>query len=110
MPLKCFLIKNSLNAKVNNWAVELETYRVKFIHIKGKSNILGNTLSRLVNIDPDVKLVPELAGYEFGCLCFEELMKAYSYTINEVITDKVVEAHNADIDEPVTTYTIPCQI
>ena len=99
LPLKHFLLKNTLNAKVNKWAVELETYRIKFVHIKGKSNVLADTLSRLIN--------PELAGYEFGHLCFEELLKASSYTVNEVIADKVVEAHDADINEIVTTYTIP---
>ena len=50
LPLKCFLLKNTLNAKVNNLAVELETYRTKFVHIKGKSNVLPETLSRLINI------------------------------------------------------------
>ena len=65
------------------WPVELETYRIKFVHIKGKSNVLANTLSRLINIDPDVKWDPELAGYEFGHLCFEELLKVSSYTVNE---------------------------
>ena len=66
LPLKWFLLKNTLNAKVNNWAVELETYKIKFEHIKGKSNVLGDALSRLISIDPDVKFEPELAGYEFG--------------------------------------------
>ena len=107
LPLKWFLLKDILKAKVNNWAVELETYRIKFVHIKGNSNIPADTLSRLISIDPDVKLDPELAGYEFGHFCFEELPKASSYTINEVIVNKVVEAHDADIDEPITTYTIP---
>ena len=46
LPLKRFLQKNTMNDKVNNWAVELETYRIKFVHIKGKSNVLANTLSR----------------------------------------------------------------
>ena len=78
LPLRRFLLKNTLNDKVNNWAVELETYRIKFEHIKGKSNVLANTLSRLISIDPDVKLEPELAGYEFGQYCFEELPKASS--------------------------------
>ena len=107
LPRKCFLLKNTLNAKIGNWAVELETNRIKFVQIKGKSNILADTLSRLINIDPDVKLDPELVGYESGHLCFEEFPKASSYTINEVIANKVVEAHDADIDETVTTYTIP---
>ena len=55
LPLKCFLLKNTLNDKVDSWAVELEMYRIKFEHIKGKSNVLANTLSRLISIDPDVK-------------------------------------------------------
>ena len=74
---------------------------------KGKSNILADTLSRLISIDQDVKLEPELEGYEFSQYCFEELPKAYSYTVNEIITDKVMETHNADITEPITTYFIP---
>ena len=52
LPLRKFLQKNTLNDKVNNWAVELETCRIKFVHIKGTSNVLANTLSRLISIDP----------------------------------------------------------
>ena len=107
LPLRRFLQKNTLNDKVNNWAVELETYRIKFVHIKGKSNVLANTLSRLISIDPDVKLEPELEGYEFRQYCFEELPKASSYTVNEIITGQVIEAHNVDITEHITTYSIP---
>ena len=110
LPLKWFLLKNTLNDKVNNWAVELETYRIKFKHIKGKSNVLADTLSRLISIDPDVKLEPELEGYEFRQYCFEELPKASSYTVNEIITGQVIEAHDADITEPITTYSIPLSI
>ena len=54
-----------------------------------------------------MKLEPELAGYEFGQYCFEELPKASSYTVNEVITGKVIEVHDADITEPIITYSIP---
>ena len=77
------------------------------MHIKGKSNVLANTLSRLISIDPDVKLEPELEGHEFRQYCFEELPKASSYTVNEIITGMVIETHDADIAEPVTTYSIP---
>ena len=93
LPLRRFLQKNTLNNKVNNWAVELEMYRIKFVHIKGKSNVLADTLSRLISIDPDVKLEPELESYEFGQYCFKELPKASSYTVNEIITGQVIEAH-----------------
>ena len=107
LPLKRFLLKNTLNDKGNNWAVELEMYRIKFEHIKGKSNVLADTLSRLISIDPDMKLEPELAGHEFGQYCYEELPRASSYTVNEVIADQVIEAHNTDITDPITTYSIP---
>ena len=100
LPLKWFLLKDTLNAKVNNWAVELETYRIKFEDIKGKSNVLADTLSRLISIDPDVKLEPELAGYEFGQYCFEEATQS-------MIANNIVEVHDSDITDPVTTYTIP---
>ena len=107
LPLKCFLLKNTLNTKINNWALELETYRIKFEHIKGKSNVLADTFSRLINNDPDVKLDPELEGHEFGNLCFKELLKTSSYTVNDVITGNIIETHDTDIHEPITTYTIP---
>ena len=35
LPLKRFLEKNTLNSKVNNWAVEIEKYQIKFEYIKG---------------------------------------------------------------------------
>ena len=102
LPLRRFLQKNTLNDKVNNWAVELGMYRIKFVHIKDKSNVLANTLSRLISIDSDVKMEPELEGHELGQYCFEELPKASNYTVNEIITGQVIEAHDVDITEPIT--------
>ena len=66
LPLKKFLQKNTLNNKVNNWAMELEAFNIKFQHVSGRTNILADTLSRLVDIDPDARLDPENAGWEFG--------------------------------------------
>ena len=51
LPLKKFLQKNTLNNKVNNWAMELEAFNIKFQHVSGKTNILADTLSHLVDID-----------------------------------------------------------
>ena len=56
LPLKCFLLKNTLNSKVNNWAMELESFNIQFEHIKGQNNILADTLSCLIDIDPDTQL------------------------------------------------------
>ena len=38
LPLKKFLLKNTLNSKLNNWAVELETFNNNFEHISGIQN------------------------------------------------------------------------
>ena len=51
--LKKFLNKNTMNAKINNWAIELETYNLKFEYIQGTKNTPVDTLSRLIQLDPD---------------------------------------------------------
>ena len=45
LPLKRFLHRNTRNIKVDNWAVELETYSLKFKYIQGIKNTLADTLS-----------------------------------------------------------------
>ena len=47
LPLKKFLEKNTMNAKVNNWAIELESQNINFEFIAGVKNVLADTLSRL---------------------------------------------------------------
>ena len=64
--LKKFLNHKTLNNTVDSWAVEIESFKINFVHIAGKDNILADTLSRLIDIDPDVVLEPELKDYEFG--------------------------------------------
>ena len=76
LPLNKFLKQMTLNNTVNNWAMEIESFKIKFVHIAGKDNVLTDTLSRLIDIDPDVELQPELKDYEFGCYAFEMLPKA----------------------------------
>ena len=56
------------------------------MHIAGKDNILADMLSRLIDIDPDVELQPELKDYEFGHYAFETLPKAKGKMVHEVIT------------------------
>ena len=55
------------------------------MHIAGKDNILTDTLSRLINIDPDVEQEPELKDYEFGCYAFETLPKAKGTPVGETL-------------------------
>ena len=59
------LSKNSLTIRLSTTlsiteAVEIESFKIKFVHIAGKDNVLADTLSRLIDIDPDVKQEPEL--------------------------------------------------
>ena len=86
-PLEKFLLKNTLNSKVNNWAMELEAFNIQFDYIKGSNNILVDTLSRLIAIDPDTPTTLEEPGYEFGYAIFEEFPKVQTktYEVNEVI-------------------------
>ena len=65
LPLKRFLHKNTLNSKVNNWTMELESFNIWFEHIRGQNNVLADTLSRLIDIDPDTQLTPEGNRYEY---------------------------------------------
>ena len=59
LPLKKFLAKNTLNSKVNNWAIEISPFRITFEYLKGIKNTLADTMSRLIEIDPQVPQEPE---------------------------------------------------
>ena len=85
LPLKKFLEKNTMNAKVNNWAVELESQNISFEYIPGIRNTLADTLSRLIEMDKDIKPTPEEDGKEFGYFPFEELPPAVTHVVEEVI-------------------------
>ena len=89
LPLKKFLLKNMLNSKVNNWAVELETFNIHFEFISGIQNTLADILSHLVKIDPDIRSEPEKEGYKFGYSCFEKLPPAEVFNIEEAIVKDV---------------------
>ena len=61
LPLKKFLMKNTLNSKVNNWAIEISPFHITFKYIKGIKNTLADTMSRLIDIDP-----PDTTGFRTG--------------------------------------------
>ena len=89
LPLKRFFEKNTLNTKVNNWAVELESQKIDFVFIQGTKNVLADTLSRLIEIDDDIKLPAEQEGHEFGYIPFEQLPPAQVTVTEEVIINEV---------------------
>ena len=87
LPLKKFLEKNTMNTKVNNWAVELESQNINFELIAGPKNVLADILSRLIELDDSIKL-PEEPRYKFGYTPFKELPPDTVTVIEEVIIDE----------------------
>ena len=94
LPLKKFLTKQTLNSKVNNWAVELEQFNLKVEWIMGSKNTLADTLSRLLDVCPEAKKEPEPPGHEFGCYCFEEMEAAQTEYIEEIETIQIQKSEN----------------
>ena len=83
LPLKKFLAKNTLNSKVNNWAVEISPFWITFEYIKGIKNTLADTMSRLIEIDPQIDPIPEEDGYEFGYYAFDVLPPIEIHEVND---------------------------
>ena len=75
LPLKNFLQKNTLNSKVNNWAMELECFNIQFEYIQGSKNILMDTLSRLFDINQDTWLPPEDKGINLVMLYLKNFQR-----------------------------------
>ena len=73
LPLRKFLAKNTLNSKVNNWAIEISPFHITFEYSKGIKNTLADMMSRLIDIDPQVQQKSEPEGYEFGYYTFDTL-------------------------------------
>ena len=88
LPLKKFLNKQTMNSKVNNWAVELEQFRLHLEWIPGTRNLLADSLSRLLDIVPDAQKTKEPDDQEFGSYCFEDLEPA---KVMEKVSTDVVE-------------------
>ena len=73
LPLRKFLAKNTLNSKVNNWAIEITPFHITFEYIKGIKNTLADTMSRLIDINSQVQPESEPEGYEFEYYTFDTL-------------------------------------
>ena len=58
LPLKRFLLKTKLNAKVN-WGVELSDFNIKFKFIKGVKNMPAATLCTFINLELTEPSPPE---------------------------------------------------
>ena len=91
-----------LNNTVNSWSTEIESFNINFVHISGKANVLADTLSRLIDTDPDLQQQPELEGNEFRKYFFETLPKARG-SVNEV----KIGGEMAEVCEIQITYDNP---
>ena len=105
LPLKKFLNKNTLNSKVNNWAVEISPFRITFEYIKGIKNTLADTMSHLVTIDPDTELLPEEQGCEYGYYLFDPLPPIYTDGICHI--DDIPETTITNPEDETLTYFDP---
>ena len=106
LPLRKFLAKNTLNSKVNNWAVEISPFRITFEYIKGIKNTLVDTMSRLIEIDPSVEQIPEEDGHEYGYYAFDILppMKTGKTELDSV---EVAEVTNTNTEEQNENQNLP---
>ena len=77
-----------MNSKVNNWAVELEQFKLHLEWIPGSQNLLVDSLSQLLDVTLDAQQPGEPENHEFGNYCFEELKPA---KILNTISTEVIE-------------------
>ena len=96
LPLKRFLQRNTLNTKVNNWAVEISPFKITFEYIKGIKNTLADTMSRLVALDPDNQLVDEPEGFEYGYYAFDNIDPIKTQVEVNEMTNKMVVTTSVD--------------
>ena len=75
LPFMKVLLKNTLNDFVNRWAMEIEDYQIDFNYIEGKNNVLADTLSRLITVDPKVELNPEFSNYDLDSIVLRDSLK-----------------------------------
>ena len=77
-----------MNSKVNNWAVELEQFRLHLEWIPGTRNLLADSLSHLLDVVPDAQKTKEPDDQQFGSYCFEDLEPA---KVMEKVSTEVIE-------------------
>ena len=87
----------TLNNTVNNWSTDIESFNINFVHISGKANVLVDTLSRLIDTDPDLQQQPELEGHEFRKYCSETLPKVRGSTSEVKICGEMAEVFEIQI-------------
>ena len=106
LPLKKFLAKNTLNSKVNNWAIEISPFRITFEYIKGIKNTLADTMNCLIEIDPQIQSEPEPEGYEFGYYIFDSVTSIRQYMIFKLSFHKMISNRDFLCELPIKTGSV----
>ena len=107
-PLKRFLQRNTLNMKVNNWAVEIFPFKITFEYIKGIRNTqILDAMSRLIALDPANQMVDKPEGFEYGYYAFDniDLIKT-QIEINEMTNKTGVDT---PVSLPSEKITVPIE-
>ena len=92
LPLKKFLAKT-----LNNRAIEISPFQITFKYIKGIKNTLADTMSRLIDIDPQIQPESEVEGYEFSYYTFDSLP---TLEVSNVETSQDLSLKTKDTDDP----------
>ena len=94
-----------MNSKVNNWVIEISPFQITFEYIKGIKNTLADTMSRLIDIDPQVQPESEPEGYEFTYYTFN-LLPALEVS-NVETSQNISDTSNNDVWQlPINNETV----
>ena len=102
LPLKKFLDHKTENTKVDNWSIDISGFNLKFEYIKGIKNTLADMMSRLVQLDPEIKLELEPEGYQF-----EQKETASSKKGEITLVSEVKGEAPPILDDPAIMWGIP---
>ena len=88
-----------MNSKVNNWAIEISPFWITFEYIKGIKNTHADTMSCLINIDPQIQSEPEPEpeGHDFGYYTFNPLPALEIHNIQTSSTASPQDDHDVDL-------------
>ena len=88
--------------------MEISLFKITFEYIKGIKNTLADTMSQLILIDPNVQLITEPEGFEYGYYAFDNIDPIETQTEIKKITDRrengnPIQLPNEEIILPIPT-------
>ena len=88
--------------------MEISPFKITFEYIKGIKNTIADTMSQLIQIDPDVQLVAKPEWFEYRYYAFDDIDPIKTQTEINEITDKrenenPIQLPNEEIILPIPT-------